>query len=98
MSNVHNGVNLIAQERERHFEKGYDGAHDDDHGDGALFMAAGLLIADGQDAHFECSMKPVDSRWVDDLLDKCRRDRVRALTVAGALIAAEIDRLQRKGT
>jgi hypothetical protein len=54
-----------------------------------------MLLAHHADAFIEASFKPSDSRWVDALTAKYEGNRVGALVVAGALIAAEIDRLQR---
>lgn len=89
-----NGANAIAGERVRQILKGYTAAHDDRREDGALWKAAGAVLSHGQDVRFEYMVKPVDSKWIDSLVD-VRRDRIRQLAVAGALIAAEIDRLNR---
>ena len=40
---------------------------------------------------------PVLWPWSDELDKRVKHDRIRSLAIAGALIAAEIDRLQRKG-
>ena len=89
-----NGVELIAAERRRQVEKeGWSANHDNAaHGDGQLAGAAAELIIDGL------------GYWDDDPLDMCgsiakfgregsKPDPVRCLVIAGALIAAEIDRI-----
>lgn len=95
-----NGVELIAAERQRGIEKeGYDSAHDDRHDRGQLTLAA-IAYAN---AELEQVRRP------DHDMDRVRRfywpwewcfwkpkDPVRNLVIAGALIAAEIDRIQRK--
>ena len=82
-----NGAELIAAERLRHTEvEGWTPEHDDEHTDGELASAAAAYIfPDGHD-HFW----PWDESWW-----KPSDDPIRNLAKAGALIAAEIDRLQR---
>lgn len=83
------GVEVIAAERERQVsEEGWSSEHDDTHDDGSLARAAGayVLQARGWWPH-EWGEPPVIPG----------PDRVRELAKAGALIAAEIDRLQRAG-
>jgi hypothetical protein len=93
------GVGLIAAERERQIsQEGWSAEHDDLHAEGILAIAAAELAVDGY-----ANITPPFER------DHCgsrakygyrgsKPDRVRALTIAGALIAAEIDRLQRVAT
>lgn len=96
------GAELIAAERARGIEReGFDSAHDDKHDRGQLTLAA---IAYGHAALEQVSRPdydpnrvrrfywPWESQWWKP------KDPVRNLVIAGALIAAEIDRLQRKGT
>lgn len=79
------GVKRIKRERKRQLEE-WSADHDDTHGDGELARAASYL------AH--PTGNPSDApRWALGLKTK---DRLRELEVAGALIAAEIDRLLRK--
>lgn len=79
-----NGSFLIAQERQRQIsEEGYDPEHDDDHEYGELAQA-GAAYAIGKKELF-----PWKGAWNPSL------DPVRTMTKAGALIAAEIDRLLR---
>ena len=104
------GAYLIDQERGRQIhEKGYSAEHDDKHVNGELALAAACYavygVKDG-DAYFEVAKLftgkregcyeegwPWDPEW-----DK-REDhpRIKRLVIAGALIAAEIDRLLRAG-
>lgn len=76
---------MIAAERQRQVaEEGWTPEHDDQHREGALAMGAiGYLTGDRSDFPASWNFKP--------------GDRVRELAKAGALIAAEIDRLQRTG-
>ena len=90
---------MIAAERARQIEKeGWSAGHDDGHGDGALRNAA------------EAYLKHLRTRWADWVWDRVRppgmwpwgkkdfkptEDPIRQLVKAGALIAAEIDRLLR---
>lgn len=93
------GVELIADERLRQVaEEGYADFHDDTHDRGELAAAAeSYLIA----AEFIVTRnKPVGCSpsfwpWSEESW-KPSTDPVRNLVKAGALIAAEIDRLQRK--
>lgn len=97
-----NGAELIAAERERQItEEGWTPEHDDEHTDSELIGAAisyalesysiGLLDDDDDDDHgFMPASWPWDAEWW-----KPSSDAIRNLVKAGALIAAEIDRLQR---
>jgi len=93
------GIELIAYERLRQVEaEGYSTKHDDAHVDGALLSAAmcyaGIewLIAGG--APVTRSETPMNWPWSADAW-KPTNDPVRNLVKAGALLAAEIDRLLR---
>lgn len=95
------GIELIAEERARQVEaEGYTAEHDDRHSGGQLAdMAACYAIAP--------VVPYVKSEYVgrvqfDDLFPfsarfdgRERHDRKKRLIIAGALIAAEIDRLNR---
>ena len=98
------GIEMIAEERNRQIlEEHYDGMHDDDHDEGELVRAAvcyaanktpyefGEFLFDNRDATY-------NEFWPwDDRSDKREKhDRVKSLAIAGALIAAEIDREMRK--
>lgn len=95
-----NGADLIAAERKRQVEQeGWSPQHDDEHDLAELLAAAccyagitlGMIVEDNLG-----SAEPVPSlwRWHPDWW-KPSDDPVRNLVKAGALIAAEIDRLQR---
>ena len=93
------GIELIAYERLRQMEaEGFSTKHDDAHVDGALLSAAlcyaGVerLLAIG--APVSRSTPPFEWPW-SDADWKPSDDAIRNLVKAGALIAAEIDRLQR---
>lgn len=105
------GADMIAAERRRQIEKeGYNASHDNDHCDGELAMAAVCYAAPeliyvmrtgGAYVRFEDPFPPwEDKRLVDGCLpEPCEysdEKRVDLLVKAGALIAAEIDRLNRQ--
>lgn len=84
------GAELIAAERERQITaEGWTAAHDDTHDRGALVEAAVCYALSGTGRRVP-SLWPWDATWW-----KPSKDPVRNLVRAGALIAAEIDRLQR---
>jgi hypothetical protein len=92
------GAELIAEERDRHHSKcGWTDDHDDLHvccelPEVAAILAANdttLEVVDASDGR-----TIVDDRW--HLLSKHENSRIRQLVIAGALIAAEIDRLCRQ--
>lgn len=87
------GAALIAAERERQVsDEKWSSSHDDEHDSGQLATAAGCYIFSGL-AGFAGAHWP----WMWSWWKPTPGDRVRELTKAGALIAAEIDRLQREG-
>lgn len=92
------GVELIAAERRHQVDKGYDAAHDDGHANGEMAAVAGDLALNCADCVDDFDYWPDGAvpAWADPLYYNNRGDRVRMLAVAGALIAAEIDRLHRK--
>lgn len=92
LERVASGVSLIAKEREFQRAKWGD-KHDDEHNDGILAMVACVLATVGTDA--DASYPGYGGSWGEALYGTVQNDRVRALTCAGALIAAEIDRLHR---
>lgn len=88
------GIELITDERQRHVAaEGYDAAHDDKHTDHAIAINAAALVVSGTDCVLDDWRPEGRPDWRLD--DKHKDDRVRQLAIAGALIAAEIDRLQR---
>jgi hypothetical protein len=98
MSETRNGAALIAAERERQKAvEGWTPEHDDEHSEGALVRAAeSYLIAAEAPALRNLQGGPPPTMWpFDEDFWKPSPDPVRNLVKAGALIAAEIDRLQR---
>ena len=98
--NSKTGVELIAEERQRQIEKeGWTPAHDDEHCDEELARVAALyalpdyfrLKANGSNL---IKIYPINS-WAAEWWKPTPNNRIRELVKAGALIAAEIDRLQR---
>ena len=94
------GIELIAVERQRQIAvEGWTPEHDDEHDAGQLSEAAACYadLAAYQGSHVD---SPIDKRppmgwpWSPDWW-KPSPDLIRNLVKAGALIAAEIDRLQR---
>lgn len=103
------GVDLIAAERQRQIDaEGWTPEHDDDHSQGEIARAAAVYALPARERG---SIPRIFGRWVHDAMyaDVWRDgiwpwpgafkatpdDRIRELVKAGALIAAEIDRLQR---
>jgi len=92
------GIELIAEERLRQVSaESWTPEHDDGHDDGSLGKAAVCYI---KSARLWCLKKPVHwlspSGWPWSPNWWKPKDPIRDLVRAGALIAAEIDRLQRK--
>jgi hypothetical protein len=87
------GAVLIALERARQrYEEGYTAAHDDAHSVGDLLAAAHCYLDPSEHWHDGMS-----GRWPWDRDSwKPSKDPIRNLVKAGALIAAEIDRLLRE--
>ena len=97
------GVELIAEERKRQVEKeGWTPEHDAEHDEGEMVDAAiCYAIGDTQIKHEPLMDYPNKITvyqnfwpWHLQYWKPSPKDRVRELTKAGALIAAEIDRLQ----
>lgn len=87
-----NAIDLIAAERSRHPLKWSD-SHDDQHTDGSLAVIAATIAVAGTDAKVVDLLDRVDVDRYDNWgLMKKHPDRLRQLTIAGALIAAELDR------
>jgi hypothetical protein len=99
------GVELIAAERERHATaEGWTPEHDDGHAAGELAYAAcayaypnAMVAAVGGDAFSRERFWPFSEPFngTDSPRTAMEGARVRELAKAGALIAAEIDRLHR---
>lgn len=92
------GAQLITEERARQISaEGWDAGHDDEHDEGQMCAAAECYaeaaeLQVGGITHVSDTPKywPWEYQWW-----KPSADPVRNLVKAGALIAAEIDRLQR---
>lgn len=94
MTSMSQGACDIMAERLRQIAvEGYDAKHDDSHGDGDIAVVAAELALEhtyGMIDHDRSTA--LRDEW--GLLKK-HRDTRRRLVIAGALIAAEIDRLDR---
>lgn len=93
------GIELIAEERQRQVSgENFRAEHDDQHSDGELADAgAYYALTDGaRKIVDECDIPvwPFEDNWLK-IVPGNSNGRVRNLVKAGALIAAEIDRLQR---
>lgn len=91
------GIELITAERVRQQAvEGWTPEHDDKHRDGALAIQAAALAIDGTDARItHMEMWPTERVDPWKLVEKHHGNWIRELVIAGALIAAEIDRQQR---
>jgi hypothetical protein len=88
------GVALIAAERARQeVAEGWSAQHDDQHETGELLAAAARYLDAGSD--YDLGGRLPDWPWEPHWF-KSSDDLIRNLVKAGALIAAEIDRQQRK--
>ncbi len=90
-------VALIAAERRRQVEaEGWTPAHDDEHDCGQLAKAAAsYALGEWLRTHRKSTLPPDFWPWDNGWWKPTPKDRVRELIKAGALIAAEIDRLKR---
>lgn len=107
INDMGDGVSIIAAERQRQVEvEGYRFAHDDQHDEGELAIAAAcyaassansqLFIDSTGDGQVRESGGMVDPWPFEKELDKrLKHNRIKKLAIAGALIAAELDRLLR---
>lgn len=94
------GVALIAAERQRHMAvEGWTPEHDDEHAHNELATAAACYAAPELCGYEDdCGTKPrkaILGHWPWGVQWWKPGDRIRELVKAGALIAAEIDRLKR---
>jgi hypothetical protein len=93
------GIDLIADERNRQIVKeGFDSHHDDSHITGELGVAAACYAAlsSGHASYADLAKVPAAYLWPwEDQYWKPSSNHIKNLVRAGALIAAEIDRLQR---
>ncbi len=94
------GALMIETERYRQIlDEGYCEDHDDRHDDGEL-IAAAICYCEAADriSNDWPDYERIPNAWPWKSEDWKPKDNIRDLVRAGALIAAEIDRLQRKGT
>jgi len=104
------GVSLIADERMRQADaEGFNAAHDDKYGPGTLAMAAIIYATCAASSpntraqlreYSRQGISPNHWPWPPEFWkpgpDDSTQSRIRELTKAGALIAAEIDYLRRR--
>jgi hypothetical protein len=92
------GIELIAEERQRQIDKeGWTPEHDDTHGAGEMSAAAGVYALMASGYHTQNPKELIANYWPPEWADWFKpKDRLSNLVRAGALIAAEIDRLNRK--
>ena len=88
------GIELITDERQKQINKhGKDAKHDSLHNNFRQLNDAAIMLLDGYHSQDEENSEPFQwdpESWYE-LSTKDRKDR---LIIAGALIAAEIDRIQ----
>lgn len=97
------GAEMIARERQRQVTaEHWTPDHDDEHAHGELAMAAIAYVLSASDGGLHLSWNDLsdaptvpDSWWPWPIGFKSDADPVRDLVKAGALIAAEIDRIMR---
>lgn len=97
MSEKKTGVELIAEERQRQIEKeGYGKDHDEGHWYYELAFAAVAYAMPFEEVSFsDAVVKRIHFwPWGEQEWKPTPEDRIKELTKAGALITAEIDRLQ----
>jgi hypothetical protein len=96
---ITSGVSLIAAERQRQIEdEKWDSGHDDEHDEEQLALAGAsyALPSYRRIGYLYDRSTPDTWPWEKLWWKPTPDDRVRELVKAGALIAAEIDRLQRR--
>lgn len=96
-ASAHDGVSLIAAERRRQInDEGWSPEHDDEHDDGQLATAAACYAAPEKcDGTRPRSAILAHWPWLLSWWKPTPTHRIRELVKAGALCAAEIDRLKR---
>ncbi len=90
------GVELIVEERQRQIEKeGWTFEHDSLHQHDELARAAATYATPNRFRSFLLNGRPATFPWVKEWWKPTPNNRIKELVKAGALIAAEIDRLQK---
>jgi len=97
-SDIRHGANLIKDERERQIKKeGWDAKHDDYYEFEELAKAAACYAIPPKCRQLTGKLHvPTLWPWDDESWNPDTENRIRELVKAGALIAAEIDRLFRE--
>ena len=97
-------IELIKAERERQVSaEGWTPEHDDAHDNDALANAGAHYAASESERYLSAVRNvhghrvPIRWPWENDSWKPAPENRIRELVKAGALIVAEIERLQRKG-
>lgn len=92
----------ISKERQRQIEKeGYSQSHDDEHGDGSIADAAACYAATSDFLFQPVAVSEAGARitdvwpWHPDSNKKQNHSRKRQLVMAGAMILAELERIER---
>ena len=90
-------LDMIAAERQAQLAMGYDATHDDQHAAGELAAAAACFALGSTSIRSEEQSGEARTLWPTEWPSGilAENTRMRQLVVAGALIAAEIERLQR---
>lgn len=99
-NNMKTGIELITEERQRQIEKeGWTPEHDDEHEEQELATAAAIYAMPSALREYKNPYHFVPTPklwpWHEGWWKPTPENRIRELQKAGALIAAEIDRLQR---
>lgn len=92
---IKSAIDLIAEERERQVSKGFNWKHDDEHDCHQLSDAAIVYAAPAPLRYQVMNWWPWDKKWLKEDGSFTTEGRIRELVKAGALIVAEIERLQR---
>lgn len=89
------GIEIIAEERLRQVEEeGWTFAHDKQYVEEQLAKAAGCYAMPHLERYYSADDIPLSWPWNSLWWKPTPDDRIRELAKAGALIAAEIDRIQ----
>lgn len=92
------GAAMIAKERDRQIlEEGYDAAHDRYHTDNELAIAAACYAVNGIEGIQVSEWGEDAFPFVEEDDRRRKHGRIRSLAIAGALCAAELDRLLAEG-
>ncbi len=91
-------IDLIIAERTRQAAKGYGTAHDDAHNKGELIaLAIGVL---DEVSETDACQDAFDADWIGKasrhIQQRHGNDTVKMLTIAAAILVAEIERLERR--